>query len=393
VVRCRGRANVYQKAGRLQMIVASMIPAGAGLLQKKFLELKAKLDGEGLFASERKRSLPFLPRAIGLVTSGEGAAVHDVMVRLRERMPQIPVYLVDVRVQGPGAAQDIAEGLRFIAESGLVDVIICGRGGGSLEDLWAFNEELVVRAIFGSRVPVVSAVGHEVDVTLADLVADVRAPTPTAAAEMVVPRRTDLLEQIEDLSRRLEDYQVWFAPLGQRVDDLVEELEGGLATVIGNSRLRLAAVAAKVDALEPRHLLGSLAGKIDLLRERLGTAALRDLNVARNRIDRLCASLRQASPEQKVSVSREFVKRLEASLVSAFRHRMHTQRQHLQNLACRFEAASPQTVLRRGFSIVTKGSELIKSVQQVAVADELHLTFTDGGVSASVLPPGAGPRG
>jgi exodeoxyribonuclease VII large subunit len=164
-VLCEGRPSIYKQTGRLQMIVQKMQPAGEGLLQKKFLELKHRLQQEGLFDPSRKRSLPSFPKAIGVVTSGSGAVIHDIMVRIKDRMPFLQVYLVDVKVQGEGAAKEIADGIRLLNEQAIVDVIIVGRGGGSLEDLWAFNEEEVVRAIFASRIPVISSVGHETDIS------------------------------------------------------------------------------------------------------------------------------------------------------------------------------------------------------------------------------------
>ena len=198
--------------------------SGEGDLQRKFLELKARLEKEGFFATERKRPLPFLPKAVGVVTSKTGAVIHDMMVKIRERFPSMPVYLAETRVQGEGAASEIAEALRKIDASGLVDVIIVARGGGSLEDLWAFNEEEVVKAVFACRTPVISGVGHEVDTTLCDFAADVRAPTPTAAAEMCVPKVSDLLVRIAELERRLRDSDRWLQPRAQRVDELAGRL-------------------------------------------------------------------------------------------------------------------------------------------------------------------------
>jgi len=180
-----------------------MEPRGKGALYLAFEQLKKKLGEEGLFAAERKRALPFLPAAIGIVTSLHGAALRDMLRILNDRFPARRVVVRAVRVQGDGAAQEIAEGISDLGGSGLVDMMIVGRGGGSLEDLWAFNEEVVARAIFAAPVPVISAVGHEVDFTIADFVADHRAPTPTAAAEMAVPRREELIEDLESHGSRL----------------------------------------------------------------------------------------------------------------------------------------------------------------------------------------------
>jgi exodeoxyribonuclease VII large subunit len=181
-----------------------MVPRGAGALGLKFLQLKEKLSAEGLFAPERKRPLPLLPESIGIVTSPTGAAVRDILKVLARRFPSIPVLICPVRVQGEGAAEEIAEAIDRMGDGKHCDVLIAGRGGGSLEDLWAFNEETVVRAIVASKVPVISAVGHEVDLVLSDLAADVRAPTPTAAAELVVPDRGELLDHVDELAKDLQ---------------------------------------------------------------------------------------------------------------------------------------------------------------------------------------------
>jgi exodeoxyribonuclease VII large subunit len=202
-VLCFGRVSLYSVRGDLQFYVETMEPRGQGALYLAFEQLKQRLGKEGLFAVERKRPLPFLPRSIGIVTSLRGAALRDMLRVLGDRFPERRVIIRPVKVQGEGAALEIAEGITELAQSGMVEVMIVGRGGGSLEDLWAFNDEGVARAIFAAPVPVISAVGHEVDFTIADFVADHRAPTPTAAAEMAVPRREDVSEQVQGLEIRL----------------------------------------------------------------------------------------------------------------------------------------------------------------------------------------------
>ncbi|HKK01463.1 MAG TPA: exodeoxyribonuclease VII large subunit, partial [Desulfuromonadales bacterium] len=198
-----GRVSLYPQRGELQLVVETMEPAGIGRLHIAFGQLKAKLEAEGLFASERKRALPSYPRTIAVVTSPKGAAIHDILQVLRRRAAGIRVILCPARVQGEGAAAEIAEAIGHANRIGDVDVLIVGRGGGSLEDLWAFNEEKVARAIAASSVPVIAAVGHEVDVTIADLVADLRAPTPSAAAELVVRSRLELERHVDQLVLRL----------------------------------------------------------------------------------------------------------------------------------------------------------------------------------------------
>jgi exodeoxyribonuclease VII large subunit len=201
-VLCFGRVSLYSARGDLQLYIEIMEPRGKGALYVAFEQLKQRLAAEGLFAAARKRPLPLLPCSIGIVTSLHGAALRDMLRILDDRFPERRVIVRPVRVQGDGAAAEIAAGIAELSGSGLVEVMIVGRGGGSLEDLWAFNEEIVARAIFSASVPVISAVGHEIDFTIADFVADHRAPTPTAAAEMVVARREELAEHIGDLARR-----------------------------------------------------------------------------------------------------------------------------------------------------------------------------------------------
>ncbi|MGH9748339.1 MAG: exodeoxyribonuclease VII large subunit, partial [Candidatus Polarisedimenticolia bacterium] len=199
----RGRVSLYETRGSFQVVVDAIEPAGLGALQLAFEQLKARLQGEGLFEAARKRPLPMLPRRIGVVASLAGAALHDVLKVLRRRFAGLGVVIAPSRVQGEGAAREIAAAIADLNRLGGIDVLILARGGGSLEDLWAFNEEAVARAIAASRVPVVSAIGHEVDVTIADLVADLRAPTPSAAAEMVVRSRAELAATVAALRARL----------------------------------------------------------------------------------------------------------------------------------------------------------------------------------------------
>ena len=199
-----GRVRLYEARGTLQLYVDTLEPRGVGALRLQLEQLRDKLSAEGLLGAERKRPLPFLPRCVGVVTALGGAALHDILAMLRARYPNLRVVVRPVRVQGVGAEREIAAGIRDICAVPEVDVLIVGRGGGSIEDLWAFNDEGVARAIVGCRVPVVSAVGHEIDVTIADLVADARAPTPTAAAELVVPRKLELVAAVDEHRRTLE---------------------------------------------------------------------------------------------------------------------------------------------------------------------------------------------
>ena len=274
---CYGRVSVYSARGDLQLYVEDMEPQGKGALYLAFEQLKKKLAEEGLFAPERKRPLPFLPQTIGIVTSGRGAALHDMLRILADRFARRRIIVRPVQVQGEGAAREIAAGIADLNRLGGIDVMIVGRGGGSLEDLWAFNEEIVARAIHASSIPVVSAVGHEIDFTIADFVADQRAPTPTAAAEMIMPRMAELLERVAAMEAQLQrcmqskidrsrqDLSRWVRRLadpGRRLREnqqLVDELSIALVRRF-QERLRkcrdhLARQSGRLEALSPLAVL------------------------------------------------------------------------------------------------------------------------------------------
>lgn len=363
LVRCLGKPNIYSKTGRLQVIVVSMELAGEGALQKKFEELRKKLEAEGLFAPERKRRIPYLPKAIGLITSAKGAALHDIMTRLSERMPHIPVYLVDVRVQGEGAALEIAAAIQFLSSSGHVDVIICGRGGGSLQDLWAFNEEAVVRAIFASLVPVISAVGHEVDVTLADLVADLRAPTPTAAAEMVVPRRSELVRILPEFDRRLLDYSRWLMPKVQELDETFARLERALSRQVEGARYRTNLLEGRLQTVSPRNLL----------------------EMQKLRIAKMAARLDSAVGRHKLQVFSERLQTLHSMLNSRTLARLEKCKSQVARARSTLEALNPSSVLQRGFSITRKNGEVVVSQKQVRSGDKLAIQVSDGTIGSEVV--------
>ncbi|HEY5672584.1 MAG TPA: exodeoxyribonuclease VII large subunit [Malonomonas sp.] len=275
---CRGRVSIYPQRGDLQLIVDGIEPVGVGDLQLAFLQLQEKLDKEGLFSAARKRPLPAYPQTIGIVTSATGAAIHDILNVLRRRSAGVKILLRSVRVQGLGAAEEIAEAIADLNADGRAEVLIVGRGGGSREDLWAFNEELVARAIAASKLPVISAVGHEVDISIADLVADLRAPTPSAAAELVVKNRQDLerhLDQLEQrlaqqVRNRLELMQLRLQALQRRLKGpderirlqqqelqrLVSRLRQALQLRLGEKSQRLAFLSGRLDALSPLKVLG-----------------------------------------------------------------------------------------------------------------------------------------
>jgi exodeoxyribonuclease VII large subunit len=286
-VLCFGKVSLYPARGDLQLYVENMEPRGQGALYLAFEQLKKRLSAEGLFAEARKKALPFLPASIGIVTSEKGAALRDMLRIIGDRYPDRRIIVRPVRVQGEGAAEEIASGITELGGLGQVDVMIVGRGGGSLEDLWAFNEEIVARSIFASPVPVISAVGHEIDFTIADFVADLRAPTPTAAAEVVVPRKSELVDQVMDLEAQLlqwmrrklelarEDWSGFVKRLAdperklretqQHVDELSVDLVRRWRDRIRQFKDRLVQGGGRLDALSPLAVLDrgySIAHKI-----------------------------------------------------------------------------------------------------------------------------------
>jgi len=276
----RGQVSVYERDGQYQLYVQVMEPRGVGALHVAFEQLKARLEAEGLFDPARKRPLPRLPRRVGIVTSPTGAALRDIIRVARRRFPNITLVVAPVLVQGDEAPPQVIRAIELLNQHGRVDVIIVGRGGGSLEDLWAFNDEGVARAIAASAVPVVSAVGHETDFTIADFVADVRAPTPSAAAELVVPSRAELAGTVAGLAsrlvgalhhrrrlnrerwRRITSSRVFRRPFDrvyqerQRLDDLVRRAQAAVIRGIERRRERLAGAAGRLDALSPLAVLG-----------------------------------------------------------------------------------------------------------------------------------------
>jgi len=301
-VQVYGTVTVFEARGQYQLNVRILQPRGVGLLQAKFETLKRKLQAEGLFAPERKRPLPKFPRRIGIVTSPTGAAIRDMLNVLRRRAPWLQILISPVRVQGTGAAQEIAVAIRELATPNEnwqpLDLIVVTRGGGSIEDLWEFNEEIVARAIFNSTVPIVSAVGHEIDFTICDFVADLRAPTPSAAAELIVPDIIDLQRRIDGCARalarqllnRVRDAQ-------QRLDHARETLQRCLAHKIDSYKRGLLHIAAALQARSPAREIGIRRNRFVDLRRRLNTSPLRLVENAKQRFVRTEGILRVLGPD------------------------------------------------------------------------------------------------
>jgi exodeoxyribonuclease VII large subunit len=300
-VEAYGTVTVFEARGQYQLNVQILQPRGVGLLQAKFEALKRKLEAEGLFAPERKRPLPKFPRRIGIVTSSSGAAIRDMLNVLRRRAPWLQILINPVRVQGTGAAREIAVAIRELAMPNVnwqpLDLIVVTRGGGSIEDLWEFNEEIVARAIFHSAVPIVSAVGHEIDFTICDFIADLRAPTPSAAAELIVPDVVDLQRRIDDCSRALaRQFVNRVRDAQQRLDHARETLQRCLAHKLDGYKRGLLHVIAALRARSPARELTILRNRFTDLHRRLSACPGRLLEDAKHRFQRIAGILRVLGP-------------------------------------------------------------------------------------------------
>ncbi len=365
-VHVQGEASVYVARGQLQLIIKQVRPAGLGDLQARFLQLKEKLRRQGLFDAARKRKIPAFPQAIGIVTSPTGAVIQDIRHVLKRRAPWVKAYLLPVRVQGPGAEHEIAAAIRAWSrapQNGLppVDVLIVGRGGGSIEDLWNFNEEVVARAIFDSAVPIISAVGHETDFTIADFVADLRAPTPTAAAELATPDGPEIL---------------------RKLDRMQSTLHAAARHALNRAQLRLD-VYERGKLLDADSLLAPYAQQLDDLEDDLTATVQERLQNAHLYLDRLAHQLQLRHP---IHLNRERARQLDA-LATRLSHATATRLTDLNSrltlLATRLSAHSPEHTLRRGYALVTGADKkLIRHTTDAPPGTPLTIRLADGEIIA-----------
>lgn len=361
----RGRLGVYEPKGEYQLVCEHLEPQGLGALQLAFEQLKKRLQAEGLFARERKRPLPALPHRIGIVTSLDGAAIRDILKVLRRRAPNASVLIRPTRVQGEGAADDVARALKAIVRVRGVDVVIVGRGGGSIEDLWAFNEEIVARAIAASPVPVIAAVGHEVDVTIADFVADLRAPTPSAAAEMVVAAKDEFCHRIERLSGRLR---------AAARTDLQRRRN---AVHLLSSRRGLAAFPARL-AMRGRHA-AELTHQLRSVTRALVARQARDYRSLRQRLESRDLARRLAAIRARLTAA-------DGRLTGAARRAQHRSESRFRALAGRLENLSPLAVLGRGYAVCWNDDKtaIIRSATAVNPGDAVRVTLAEGELACRV---------
>jgi exodeoxyribonuclease VII large subunit len=363
-VTVRGSISVYEARGDYQIYVESIEPVGLGALQLAFDQLKKRLEAEGLFSPERKKPLPMLPRCIGLITSPTGAAVRDVVRILRRRFHNVHLTLFPVRVQGDGAALEIVRALQFFNRQQSVDVLILARGGGSLEDLWAFNEEAVARAIAQSTIPVISGVGHETDFTIADFVADVRASTPSAAAELVVNTRREFDKHVADLRQTLLDQMRYrILVLSRRVHEL----------------------GARRGFRRPLDLLHQQRQRADELTSRLAHALRANLALSTKRFNIAHKRIVAFDFRMKIAAVRLRLEKLQLELATRSDRALRQKRERLDRLNLQLHERSPLRVLERGYAIATDSTgQILRSTTQVAVGDAVNLRLHQGRLSTSV---------
>ena len=360
-----GLISVYERRGNYQLIAEELEPRGVGALQLAFEQLKEKLQKEGLFDPAHKKPLPMLPQRIGIVTSPTGAAIRDILNVIERRFSNVHVLIYPVLVQGEQAAEQIAQGIRDVDRFAGVDVIIVGRGGGSMEDLWAFNEEIVARAIYECETPVISAVGHEIDFTIADFASDVRAPTPSAAAELVVQERETLAERVQILQKQLDSYT------RQSIDVL-------------RHRFQICAESyAFQRAAEP---LRQLVQRVDELVMRGEQAARTGLRASEARVDRLGRAVVLLTPSIRIRRGWELLREVFARLRTSSAHRIKMLRSELETVAGKVDSLSPLAVLSRGYALAWKLPEeaLVRDAGLLSQGDAVKLQLHKGSALLSV---------
>ena len=362
----RGRLDVYDARGEYQLIVEHLEPQGFGALQFAFEQLKKKLAAEGLFDNQRKRPLPKYPRRIGLVTSATGAVIQDMLNILCRRFPGLHVRLYPAQVQGEGSVEQVVRGLRWFSESNWAEVVIVARGGGSLEDLWTFNEGAVARAIATSAIPVVSAIGHETDFTIADFVADLRAPTPSAAAELIVADVSDVLRRIGELSACLDR---------------------NLRNLITHSRTRLRFLSEKSLARDLMQRVHDAQQQIDLARESLTRVARQSLADNRARVASHAQTVQAHSPTRELIARLNSVEQLRRRLVTLPSRVADNARQRFARLEAMARLLGPEATLRRGYSItLDETGNIVRTTEAVCADQTVTTRVVDGTFKSKVLP-------
>lgn len=361
----KGNVSIYEPAGQYQLYIKQMEPDGIGSLFLAFEQLKEKLKQKGYFSLERKRPIPKFPQRIGIVTSPTGAAVRDIITTIKRRYPLVELVIFPAEVQGNRGAQSIAKAIETANEVGGIDTLIVGRGGGSIEELWCFNEEIVATAIYHSDIPVISAVGHETDTTISDFVADLRAPTPTGAAELAVPSRDDLQTYISQLQQRLN----------REMDQLLNREKRYLESLVHSYAFRY-----------PQELLKQKEQQLDQQLEALDRILESKVNHSENDLEALQKRLILQHPEEKLIEGRKKLSQLVSQKDRLMRQLMENKQRDLLNVLDKLDLVNPLGIMKRGFALLYDAEgKLIKSVCDVKKDDEMHVTLSDGTVDAKVL--------
>lgn len=360
----QGQITVYEGSGQYQLYVKQMQPDGVGELYLAYEQLKTRLSQEGLFAAERKRKLPPYPKNIGVITSPTGAAVRDIISTIKRRYPIGKIKLIPALVQGENAAKSISDAIKKMNEMREIDVLIVGRGGGSIEELWAFNEEIVARAIFESKIPIISAVGHETDFTIADFVADLRAPTPTGAAEIAVPHIEEIMEKL--LNRK-------------------SRLIRGFSEIVQHQRKRLQFINRSYVFRNPNRLYEQKMEYLDYLAERLTRQMNKTVQHESTGYEQLAKRLQRNQPHQLLERGKEKHVQLNKELKNGLQAILQSKQQAFSKAITALEALSPLKVMERGYSLAyTSEKEIIKSIEQTSKGEEIQVMVSDGKIICSV---------
>lgn len=360
-----GKINVYEPKGTYQIVVYRIEPLGIGALQLAFEQLKQRLFAEGLFDPEHKKPIPFLPRKIGVITSATGAAIRDILTITRRRFYNVHIVIHPVSVQGEGSAEEIAQAIDYMNKFDDIDVLIVGRGGGSIEDLWSFNEEIVARSIYASKIPVISAVGHEIDWTISDLVADLRAPTPSAAAEMVVPNKADLVRTLETIRNRL------YLSINNK---------------IGREQSLLSAYYCRMKSADVRNIIRLYQQNIDFFLQRGYDIITKKIEQYRRYILEYQSKFLYVGVPMMSSNARNRINNLTQKLVDLIHQIMDKKRKAFNINVAKLDTLSPLSILNRGYSLCRKSktNEPIKSVSEVFIGDDISVTLADGEILCNV---------
>lgn len=360
----RGKVSVYERDGQMQLYVLEMQMSGIGDLYLAFQQLKEELDKKGYF-SAAKKELPRFPKKVGVITSASGAVIRDIMTTMRRRFPSVGILLYPVSVQGKGAAREIADAIDHMNQLQEVDVLIIGRGGGSIEELWAFNEEIVAKSIHRSNIPIVSAVGHETDVTISDFISDVRAPTPTAAAELVVPHMKEVKEQLDQSKQRL--VRSMFSLIRQKQNQLNYLKERPIFK-------------------QPHNLYMQYEQRIDSIITLLKHRFYLQIQSKKNQLNQAQYQLQLVDPSKQLVRQRQKFVHLSSLLSRQIQQRLQDTHQTLGQIAFRLDALSPLKVMKRGYSLVYRfnQNEIISKAGQTQVGDLICVRLSDGKLKCQV---------